>query len=62
MRWEVANHVLPGSKCHGGSTLFRGGKDQNGWSGKQIYRLEGFNEYCSPEIPNPTEAVEGGFV
>lgn len=34
--------------------------EQSVW--QQTWRLEGFNEYCSPEIFAPSEAVEGMIV
>lgn len=48
-----------GCKSHGGLCNAYG---RNSLGGEQNWRPEGFNEYCSPEMAVPSEAVEGMIV
>ena len=59
MRGEVTSHVLLGRKSHSGLYYTQRIYGRNSPGGKQTWRPEGFNEYCSPEMDPPSEAVEG---
>ena len=45
--------------CKSYSGLYGNVYGQNSLGSEQSYRPEGNNEYCSPEITNLSEAVEG---
>jgi hypothetical protein len=50
--------VSPDVKVTAASITHKSKEGRNSLCGEQIWRPEGFNEYCSPEMAASSEAVE----